>query len=94
VPGIVVHGAGHFYAGKKMTSALLFGAELGGVALVFYGVNLGIGEMDSERTATPNVVAAGGAALFLGSWIYDIIGAPLTIVKENEKILGKQSGKL
>jgi hypothetical protein len=29
--------------------------------------------------------------LFFGSWAYDLIGAPLTISNENERILEKQA---
>lgn len=95
LPGSVVHGAGHFYAGKPLTGVALLGLEIIGTGLVFFGAVEGLGEaMEGGSKGNPEGTILIGFSLFLFSWIYDIIGAPLTIAKENERILQKQAGRL
>lgn len=85
VPGAVVHGAGHFYAGKPGTGLVLFGSEVTGIGLCYLGAMTAMG---SGEYSTGGVVAlTAGLALFIGSWAYDVAFAPLSIKKENEKLL-------
>ena len=90
VPGAVVHGAGHFYAGKPGTGTALFVSEVTGLGLCYLGAMTAMG---SGEYSTGGVVAvSAGLALFIGSWAYDVALAPLSIKKENEKLLrGKRT---
>ncbi|MDP3024481.1 MAG: hypothetical protein Q8O10_03000 [candidate division Zixibacteria bacterium] len=93
VPGFFVHGAGHFYAGKTKTGIALLGVEIISVGLLFrYVLTDFAASMDGGTGGEPEtIVGVIGGTLFVGSWIYDIIGAPLTIDRENEKILEKKA---
>ena len=87
-PGVIVHGSGHFYAGRPLTGALLLAAEAAGVYLAYQGAmdvfdlveNVDFETLDNyEGTARLSRgvgMAAGGVLLFLTSWFYDISGAP------------------
>ena len=96
VPGFIVHGAGHFYAGKSETGIILFTTGvIGGVMIASGAINTGWAEgwsttESSERKGQALLIT--GGVLFLGSWLYDMIGAPLSISNKNEKILEKQRG--
>lgn len=84
VPGFVFHGSGHFYARKSLVGVALFATELVGLRLGLRGTNpFGGSESNTEGT---EVIA--GMILFFGSWAYDLIGAPLAVNKENEKLMG------
>jgi TM2 domain-containing membrane protein YozV len=85
VPGAVVRGAGHLYAGKTGTGAVLLGSELAGATLLYVSLGMSAGSRTVTAEAFP--VAFAGVALFLGSWIYDMGGAPLAVQKENQRLL-------
>ncbi len=93
VPGAVVHGAGHFYAGKTKTAIGLFGAEIAGAALTSLGL---LGSLrgdtggEGDGSLAGPVVLSLGLGLFVGSWIYDVIGSPFAVKDQNDKILGKK----
>jgi hypothetical protein len=92
LPGSIVHGAGHFYARRPVTGAALLGIEA--VSFVFFVRAIGQGLSDTGSPEQERQEAFIGTTLFFGSWLYDIIVAPLTIAKENEKILEKRTAKL
>jgi TM2 domain-containing membrane protein YozV len=85
VPGSVVHGAGHFYAGRPATGLILFGGELAGAGLFYLGAVTAIG--DGKYSPGGAVAVATGATLFFGSWAYDLVFAPLSISRRNEELL-------
>jgi len=85
IPGIIVHGAGHFYAGERTTGFLLLGSELVGATLILGGTSTGWGR--SSPTREGFTVALIGGTLFFGSWIYDIVKSPLAVQKQNQKPL-------
>jgi hypothetical protein len=85
VPGAVVHGAGHFYAGKVRTGFILLGCELVGAGLVYLGGVTGV--ESGEPSSGGKVAMATGVTLFYGSWAYDLVFAPLSIKKRNEELL-------
>ncbi len=85
VPGVVVHGTGHFYAGKTTTGFLLLGSELVGATLILGGTSTGWGR--SSPTREGFTVALIGGTLFFGSWIYDMVKSPLIVQKQNQKLL-------
>ena len=92
VPGSVVHGAGHFYARKAGTGFILLGVEMVGLGLTLAGAVSSIGQMDSAtKEGNPEMLLSAGVILYFGSWLYDIIGAPLTLARENEKIIEKKA---
>ena len=88
-PGFLVHGAGHFYAGKTKTGAVLLGSEVVGGALLFIGgFGKGVSQMEGgEPWKYGDILMVFGGMLFFGSWIYDMIGAPLAVQKENRELL-------
>lgn len=86
IPGVLVHGSGHFYAGDARMGARLLGAEAAGGLLISGSVVL---TMAGAQTAAGFAVLS-GAILFVGSWAYDVIGAPLAVQKYNSALLGKK----
>ena len=92
VPGAVLHGAGHFYAGKTGTGFLLVGSELVGATLAIAGSGKGWG--GGYRTTGEVAMELVGGALFFGSWIYDMVGAPLAVHRENRGLLGGENVRL
>jgi hypothetical protein len=87
IPGLVVHGAGHFYAGEKTTGWILVAGETLSLAMLTYCIGVGIGQSTDGATSngSSELVGIVGATLFMGTWIYDIIGAPLSVIKENRE---------
>jgi hypothetical protein len=96
VPGLVVHGAGHFYAGEKTAGWVLAGGEILGLCLIGYAAGVDAGESRSGITSNGNRETIGvfGGGLFVGTWIYDVIGAPLAVRRENRKFLGEEKVRL
>lgn len=95
-PGVVVHGSGHFYAGRPFAGWCLVLAEAGSVYLAYRGVSELVAMKneldsasftsysgDSERISRGIGWAAGGLVLFLASWFYDMSGAPLAAADAN-----------
>lgn len=73
-PGVVIHGLGHLAAGDPSTAQWLFLAETAGYAAMFTAGNSGRPGLDRSR---PRAIAFGaGLALFVGSWVYDVLRAP------------------
>lgn len=85
VPGFIIHGLGHYYAGYPRTGNVLLITE--GSSFVFFFLAFGLALDDSDSIDTAGVLAVGAFFGFLGSWAYDIIGAPLVIRKNNKKVL-------
>ena len=92
VSGAVVHGAGHFYAGKTKTAIGLFGAEAIGAGMTLLGMigNAFEGMEGSESKGGADAALIIGLGLFAGSWIYDVAGSPFEVKNQNDKILGKK----
>lgn len=92
IPGVVIHGSGHIYAGKLSTGLLLFGSEVVGVGVIFFGSLSG---MDSgvPMGGGDNAIFI-GTALFLCSWIYDIVESPVVVIKQNQKLLQGKNAQL
>ena len=90
VPGSVVHGAGYFYAGKPKTGLFLFGIEVIGAGLVYAGALSGFAEWSQDGTGKERPELAWmGIALFAGSLLADVIGAPEAARKHKEGIIKK-----
>jgi hypothetical protein len=96
IPGVLIHGSGHFYAGKTKTGAVLLGSELVGGTFFSIGVvGKGMSQLEGgEPWKYGNVFMAFGGFLFFGSWIYDIIGAPLAVQRENREFLQGRNVRL
>ncbi len=89
VPGFFVHGAGHFYAGEKTTGWVLVGGEILSLCIMTYAVGIGLSESTNGSISSrdADVIGIFGGALFVGTWVYDIMGAPLAVHKENQRLL-------
>lgn len=95
VPGAIIHGAGHFYAGKIGTGFVLLGCEFVGTGLIGGGMISLIekGIIKGESGEPGVMMMEAGLVLFAGSWIYDIIGSPIVVMKTNKDLLqGKHIG--
>jgi hypothetical protein len=94
-PGIVLHGSGHFYAGRPLTGSLLLLAEAGSAYMAYRGAteiaatakgydlekNLG----ESGPISRNLGLAVGGVMLFLSSWFYDMTGSPIAAMEQNQE---------
>lgn len=94
VPGSIVHGAGHFYAGKIGTGFVLLGSELVGTGLIVVGLVGGIETITGEPREGWVIELEVGLVLFVGSWIYDIIGSPIVVMKSNKDLLQRKHSGL
>ncbi len=87
-PGVLVHGSGHFYAGRPLTGAVLVAAEAVSLYMVYRGVRDIYSQVDaidfdtfsnfdgnSGQISNGLGLAAGGLMIFLASWLYDITGS-------------------
>ena len=98
VPGLLVHGTGHFITGQTRTGFVLLGAETLGVGLGIGGVAAIAVTGASRRLITPLVLGAvtGGALLFLPvlADLYGVLapeggtGSPPTTLPSLETRLG------
>jgi hypothetical protein len=79
LPGLVVHGAGHFAAGDAETGWKLVGAEIASLGLTTAGVAglLVTGAADQTVTLFVGLTALGGTS-FVYSWLADIYGVATT----------------
>ncbi len=77
VPGAIVHGAGHLYAGDVRTARWLALSEAAGYAAMFTSHARGADRGDDTHGGA--IVYGVGAGLFFGSWLYDILAAPTAV---------------
>jgi TM2 domain-containing membrane protein YozV len=94
VPGAIIHGAGHFYAGRIGTGFVLLGSELVGTGLIAVGLVGGIETITGEPREGWVIELEAGLVLFVGSWIYDIIGSPIVVMKANKDLLQRKHSGL
>lgn len=75
VPGLVLHGAGHYVAGDSRTARRLLVAESVGVGALVGGV-LGLAFSGASRHTVElfALTTMAGAGLFLTSWLADVYG--------------------
>jgi hypothetical protein len=94
VPGCIVHGTGHFYAGEKTTGWILVAGEALSLSLFTYSVGVGIGESTNGSTSNgeAEIIGIFAGTLFLGSWIYDLIGAPKAVQRNKKQLNQKSTG--
>ena len=92
IPGIVIHGAGHFYAGKHRTAAILFSSGLIGASSAFMGAFTSYDR--NAPTNTGYVLIITGAALFIGSWTYDLFGAPIAVNNQNQILMQRKNTEM
>ena len=95
-PGLVVHGSGHFYAGEKTAGWVLAGGEILGLCLIAYavGVRTDYKPQGSSLNDEAETIGVFGVGLFVGTWIYDVIGAPLAVRRENREFMGGENVRL
>jgi hypothetical protein len=90
-PGLYIHGLGHSYAGNKKVYHRQLRIELISIVLMMSG-----GVCNNLLNPSPygdyplfgpgNIITGAGYALFLGNWIYDLIGAPLYCSRKNKEM--------
>lgn len=91
IPGIIVHGSGHFYVGKTKTGFLLLGAEVAGACIVVVSGLAGFAAAESgEHSTEAELGAFGGLMLFVGSWAYDVLMSPIVVKKQNKELLQRR----
>ncbi|MCO4763910.1 MAG: hypothetical protein KC502_20520 [Myxococcales bacterium] len=75
VPGLLLHGAGHFALGEKTTAWRLLALEgVGAAALILGATSLALSGA-SNRLSVPSIwVATTGGGLFAGAWLADVYG--------------------
>lgn len=79
VPGVLVHGSGHYALGDRRTAWRLLKMEGLGIALMGVGGGLlGATGSDEHPAALYVPLLAGGAALFAGSFLADLLGVSLS----------------
>lgn len=107
IPGFFIHGLGHFYIGEKKTGGILLAIEVSGwFVLSSYSIYLGVrGFFECFLGGDPNCLESEGlqntgtvigtifVASFLGSWLYDVIAAPMKAMKAKRKYLERGTGK-
>ena len=72
----------------------MLGSEFVGSALALVGaVGKGLSELDGGQPTwdTGDVFMVTGTILFVGLWLYDLIGAPLALQKRNEERRRKET---
>ncbi len=88
LPGAIVRGAGHMYAGHKKTGYLLLAINTVALIELSFVVASGVGCIEGcpDRVEEKiNALGAIGLSVFLGTWAYDLIGAPYKCHRDNEK---------
>ena len=96
-PGVIIHGAGHFYAGKPKTGSLLLVGKLVGVGCIAAGIvvislgvftkvgTLGAADVTEEASGLASGLLYVGSGLFLGTWVYDVVFAPISCLRYSEQ---------
>jgi len=85
-PGIVWHGAGHFYAKDSNTGFSLLSAEIVSLAIITMSVNELLTPIKEGQTYNVSrIVFYTGLTLFTGSWLYDIIFSRGAVEKFNRE---------
>ncbi|UCB52241.1 MAG: hypothetical protein JSV10_09685 [Candidatus Zixiibacteriota bacterium] len=93
IPGSIVHGAGHFYAGHDSTGWGLLITEIIGIGFVATGW---VAEYISESQNWSDLWILAlwryrlGVMFFLVTWFYDVSEAPKAAEEHNGMLLGKQ----
>ena len=90
IPGSVVHGLGHYYAGDPETGKTLLVTEGVSLGLVLVGGVFLSSQLNSLECSSDCVIGAisisAGTIGFLGSWVYDVIGSPFAAQRYNRKL--------
>lgn len=92
VPGFFVHGAGHFYADEKKTGWILVAGEVVSLGVLTFSGFVGFAESMSGSPPTGSeMLALTGSIVFIGTWVYDLIGAPIAVKRNNQMLLEKRN---
>jgi hypothetical protein len=85
-PGLILHGAGHFYAKDQNTGASLVSAEI--VSLAIMGLSVPqffAADTINYDYGVTKAVFISGLVIFAGSWLWDVIFAPGAADSYNSK---------
>jgi hypothetical protein len=85
-PGTLVHGYGYRVAGNKdMFYSLVCAEAFGGLMAGVGGYTVSDSSTSPDNKAMANAMLWGGVGVFVVSWAWDIIGAPMSADSFNQK---------
>ncbi len=87
-PGILIHGSGHFYICEPLTGFILLGIEVVGIPLSLLAAVSCDGTQESEC-----IFGTLGVFMLWGSWLYDVIAAPIKASKMRKEYELKKKEK-
>ncbi len=85
-PGLIIHGAGHFYAKDQNTGFMLLSMEIVSVLLmtISFSEMLSPVEKDQSFNVT-KIIFYSGLTVFGGTWLYDLIFSSGAVQKYNQE---------
>lgn len=89
IPGIIIHGAGHWYARKYLTCTGLFIMSVIGFKLYLWADESVVDEPGYPYRPPDKhyeLKRKSGLILWWGTWAYDLIVAPLICIDHNRKV--------
>lgn len=92
VPGILLHGFGHIYAEKTKTFKILLALE--GLSLLIIPAGMSLQGITSSDPGGREFAVGLTYILFFGTWIYDVIGAPIQCTKYNSRKIEEYKNKV
>jgi hypothetical protein len=92
-PGIIIHGAGHFYAGADSMAWFLMTME--GIGIGIWSLVLAIYCIDgTDLRGLALPLSIGGGYFFVLSWFYDMFEAPHAVEEHNQRIFENRNTSL
>ena len=97
-PGVCWHGVGHWYAGEENTAMAVFTTGCVGMFVMMIAMGDPTKSYDQmseeekkedQRRRDQNVLI--GGIIFLGSWVFDMVDAPLAAKRHNRKLSDEQN---
>jgi len=85
-PGLIIHGAGHFYAKDQDTGFMLLSMEIVSVLLMTISFSEIISPVEKDQSFNvTKVIFYSGLAVFGGSWLYDLIFSSGAVQRYNQE---------
>jgi len=87
-PGFFIHGLGHLYVGDYGKATGIFGLEVLSLSIFTLAAMAGVGGMDNpdQNEDAIDAMFIASVLIFIGSWTWDMAGAPIKAEKINEKL--------
>jgi|YelNatPaOPRAMG01_1025707.scaffolds.fasta_scaffold13066_7 hypothetical protein len=85
-PGLLIHGSGHFYAKDQNTGFTLLSAEIVSFILMTISFSEIISPVEKDQSFNMSkIIFYTGAAVFGGTWLYDLIFSGEAVKKYNQE---------